>query len=70
MPATSCCASGLPTDEGVIARKITTTNRILCASPSYLARRGAPRSPEDLTAHSCLRLTRPAPAARSLALHA
>jgi LysR family transcriptional activator of dmlA len=49
---------GLPTDEGMIARKITTTNRILCAAPSYLVRRGAPRTPEDLTAHSCLRLTR------------
>ena len=49
---------GLPTDEGMIARKITSTNRILCAAPSYLARRGAPRSPEELTAHSCLRLAR------------
>jgi LysR family transcriptional regulator, transcriptional activator for dmlA len=49
---------GLPTDEGMIARKIVSTNRILCAAPSYLARRGAPRSPEDLQAHSCLRLAR------------
>ncbi len=49
---------GLPNDEGMIARKIAATQRILCASPSYIARRGSPRSPDDLAAHSCLRLAR------------
>jgi LysR substrate binding domain len=49
--------SGLPSDPAMIARKIT-TSRILCASPSYLARRGTPNTPDDLKAHSCLRLAR------------
>jgi LysR family transcriptional regulator, transcriptional activator for dmlA len=48
---------GLPSDEGMVARKITSTPQILCAAPSYLARRGAPRSPEDLNGHNGLRLT-------------
>jgi len=49
---------GLPNDPGMIARKIATTSRLLCASPSYLARRGTPHSPDDLGGHSCLRLAR------------
>jgi len=49
---------GLPNDPGMIARKVATTGRILCASPSYVARRGEPRSLEDLKTHSCLRLAR------------
>jgi DNA-binding transcriptional LysR family regulator len=49
---------GLPNDPGMIARKIAMTGRVLCASPSYLARHAAPSSPEDLGTHSCLRLAR------------
>ena len=49
---------GLPNDSTMIARKIATTARLLCASPSYLARRGAPRSPDDLRGHRCLRIAR------------
>jgi DNA-binding transcriptional LysR family regulator len=49
---------GLPNDEGMIARKVASTSRVLCAAPSYLARRSTPRSPEDLKTHSCLRLAR------------
>jgi LysR family transcriptional regulator, transcriptional activator for dmlA len=49
---------GLPSDTVMIARKIATTERILCASPSYLARRGMPRAPADLHDHCCLRLAR------------
>lgn len=29
-------------------------NRAICASPSYLARRGAPEHPNDLRDHDCL----------------
>jgi DNA-binding transcriptional LysR family regulator len=32
-----------------------------CASPAYLARRGAPRVPEDLSAHDCLVVSEGAP---------
>jgi LysR family transcriptional regulator, transcriptional activator for dmlA len=49
---------GLPNDPWVIARKIAATRRVLCASPSYLARRGTPASPDQLIRHSCLRLAR------------
>jgi len=49
---------GLPTDASVIARKILSTRRIVCASPSYLKRHGVPRKPEDLRQHNCIRLVR------------
>jgi DNA-binding transcriptional LysR family regulator len=38
----------------LIARKLNTSRRILCAAPDYLARRGTPRRPEDLAQHACL----------------
>jgi DNA-binding transcriptional LysR family regulator len=47
-----------PDDPAVIARKIASTKRIVCAAPSYLAARGAPERPADLTRHECLRLAR------------
>jgi len=46
-------------DSSLIARKIVTCERVLCAAPSYLASRGVPRSPEDLLAHECLLLRFP-----------
>jgi len=49
---------GLPTDTSVIAKKILSTRRIVCASPSYLKRHGIPRRPEDLRQHDCIRLVR------------
>jgi DNA-binding transcriptional LysR family regulator len=49
---------GLPTDASVIAKKILSTRRILCAAPSYLKRHGIPRRPEDLLQHDCIRLVR------------
>jgi DNA-binding transcriptional LysR family regulator len=41
-------------DSGLTARKIGETGRIVVASPEYLARRGEPRTPEDLHDHDCL----------------
>jgi DNA-binding transcriptional LysR family regulator len=35
--------NGLPADTSVIAKKILSTRRIVCASPSYLKRHGVPR---------------------------
>jgi len=47
-----------PDDPAVIARKIATVRRIVCAAPSYLAARGTPETPADLLGHECLRLAR------------
>lgn len=41
-------------DSDLIARKLTATNRVLCASPDYLERRGTPERPSDLLNHNCL----------------
>lgn len=43
-------------DANVIARKVNETEAILVASPTYLARRGVPQTPDDLLRHDCLRL--------------
>jgi DNA-binding transcriptional LysR family regulator len=49
---------GLPDDSSVIARKILSTKRIVCASPGYFKRHGTPHHPEDLKQHNCIRLVR------------
>jgi DNA-binding transcriptional LysR family regulator len=41
-------------DSTVLARRITTLNSVLCASPSFIARAGPPQSLTDLTSYSCL----------------
>ncbi|MEM7615520.1 MAG: LysR family transcriptional regulator, partial [Pseudomonadota bacterium] len=38
-------------DSSLTARKLADDRRILCASPDYLERHGAPKGPEDLGAH-------------------
>src|SRR5258706_13440309 len=40
--------------ESMVARKIDDDVRYLCASPSYLAERGMPKTPGDLARHDCL----------------
>jgi LysR family transcriptional activator of dmlA len=37
-----------------IATRLASNHRVLCASPSYLARRGAPRALADLRTHDCI----------------
>jgi len=49
---------GLPSDASVIAKKILTTCRIVCASPAYFRRHGKPARPENLREHDCIRLVR------------
>jgi DNA-binding transcriptional LysR family regulator len=46
-------------DSSLIANRIGTIHMILCASPEYLAQRGAPASVKDLRQHTCLHLTLP-----------
>src|ERR1700730_14166177 len=41
-------------DSSLIAVRVGTTRRIVCASPAYLAARGTPRTPDDLTGHDCI----------------
>jgi DNA-binding transcriptional LysR family regulator len=42
-------------DDSVFgARKLATLQRMLVASPSYLAARGAPKTPADLASHDCI----------------
>jgi DNA-binding transcriptional LysR family regulator len=41
-------------ESSLIARKLGISRRLLCASPSYLERRGTPHSPLDLEQHDCL----------------
>ncbi len=45
---------GAPPDRRVLARKIATNRRLLCAAPSYLARRPPPIIPRDLQIHDCI----------------
>jgi DNA-binding transcriptional LysR family regulator len=46
-------------DERLIARQIGVGERVICAAPSYLARRGVPESPHELVHHQCLAGTQP-----------
>ncbi|MGF6574709.1 DNA-binding transcriptional LysR family regulator [Paraburkholderia sp. GAS333] len=39
------------------ARKLATSQNILCASPAYLARSGVPATPADLAGHRCIGYT-------------
>ena len=41
-------------DSSLIARRLTVSEQIACASPDYLARHGTPRHPRDLAHHNCL----------------
>lgn len=38
----------------LIARRLASNHRVLCAAPSYLARKGVPRNPDELPTHNCL----------------
>lgn len=49
-------------DSSLIARRLCTIPRYVCASPKYLKQFGEPRRPEDLKAHNCIIYTQsPAP---------
>ncbi len=52
---------GEPSDSTMKLRKIADCDRVLCASPEYLARVGAPETPDDLldAKHNCLLLRYP-----------
>lgn len=41
-------------DPNLVARRIAPCRSVVCAAPSYLARRGMPQAPADLAGHNCL----------------
>jgi len=45
---------GALTDSSLVARKIGSGRRVVCASTAYLKKAGHPKSPDDLTDHNCL----------------
>ncbi|TFW09252.1 LysR family transcriptional regulator [Oxalobacteraceae bacterium OM1] len=44
-------------DSTLMAKKLATVATLLVASPAYLARHGAPQTPQDLAQHNCLTYT-------------
>lgn len=44
-------------DSSLIVRKLTTLDMVVCASPDYLLRNGAPDNPMDLRQHNCIQFT-------------
>ena len=49
-----CIRFGAPVDTRVIARRLASNRRLLCASPKYLAQHGEPKTPGDLRKHNCI----------------
>lgn len=49
-----CIRFGEPPDARVIARRIASNRRLICASPGYLTRHGVPKKPSDLAVHNCI----------------
>jgi DNA-binding transcriptional LysR family regulator len=41
-------------DSNLIARHLIDSQWVICAAPSYIARKGKPTTPEDLVNHNCL----------------
>jgi DNA-binding transcriptional LysR family regulator len=44
---------GPPGPDNLVARKLGETRLVPCASPQYLAKHGAPKTPEELERHNC-----------------
>ena len=49
-----CMRFGAPPDARIVARYIAPNRRLLCAAPSYLAKHGTPKVPNDLGKHNCI----------------
>lgn len=44
-------------DSSLVCRVLSQNRRLLCASPDYVRRHGAPKIPEDLTHHQCIAIS-------------
>jgi DNA-binding transcriptional LysR family regulator len=41
-------------DSSLVARRVGSIRRVVCASPAYLAERGTPKTPGELGRHDCI----------------
>lgn len=41
-------------DSSLIARKLGSSQRVVCGAPAYFKKRGTPKTPDDLRKHNCL----------------
>ncbi|SMF93859.1 DNA-binding transcriptional regulator, LysR family [Methylomagnum ishizawai] len=41
-------------DSSLIARKLGSSQRVVCGSPAYFKKHGSPKTPDDLRKHNCL----------------
>jgi len=41
-------------DSRLVAQRLGTVRRVVCASPAYLEAHGTPKTPDDLAAHDCI----------------
>jgi DNA-binding transcriptional LysR family regulator len=48
--------TGVLSDSSLIAKRLAPDRHVIVGSPAYLARRGCPLRPQDLTRHDCLML--------------
>lgn len=54
-PVDAAFRYGKPPDSSLVALPLAPSNRrVLCASPAYVARHGAPATPHALTGHDCV----------------
>ncbi len=44
-------------DSTLVYRRLGRNRQVVCASPDYIARHGAPRTPQDLASHQCIAQT-------------
>lgn len=49
---------GVLQDNRMIARRLASNQRVLCASPDYLKKFGDPKTPKDLVKHRCITMIR------------
>lgn len=56
-PADVIIRAGPVGDVAALSFKIADFERVVCASPAYLARQGTPRTPAELAQHTCIVIT-------------
>ena len=49
-----CIRFGEPPDSRLIARKLASNRRLICAAPLYVKSHGTPKVPNDLARHNCI----------------